>query len=89
MMWCTYIVQLHADFRARPLDFIRCLQVHPVPRAVAKVVSEPDRGVCRDSALAKNDLIDAPWWHAERTRELVLTQAVGFKVLILQCFTWM
>jgi len=60
------------------------LQVEPELRAVAEVEAEPERRVGGDAAAAVDDLGDAVWRNADRTREPVLGQAVLGEELLLQ-----
>ena len=53
------------------------LEVGPEPVAGAEVAREPQRGVCRDSALAVDDLVDPAGWDADGDGEPVLGDLKG------------
>src|SRR5271165_6834829 len=66
------------------LKVVTRLQIQPEPLRSSEEASQAQRGVSADPALPVHDLVDPPGRHADRARQLVLTQLDGFGVPVLE-----
>ena len=75
------ILDLTTCFGSGNRQVVPCLEGHPVFRIVTEPVSETERRIACDGALAVDDLGDPVGRDAELTRKLGRRHADGFKLL--------